>query len=60
LEKVFGKPLGEAFSFENGASGPMTIEREGRRLSLDCKESIVKDLEGNVLGTAFVLKETNA
>jgi DNA-binding response OmpR family regulator len=43
FDKVFGKPLKDVFSFEKGA----------------CKESTIKDLDGNVVGTALVLKKVH-
>ncbi len=63
LDKVFGKSLEDIFLFKNknGTSGfvpsQFFIDKQGRRLSMDCKESTIKDQEGNVMGTALVLRE---
>jgi len=63
IDQIFGKPLEDVFLFKNKAPGAvpthLSIERDGRRITFDCKESIVEDLEGHVMGTAFILKETD-
>jgi PAS domain S-box-containing protein len=61
LDKAFGKPLETVLPFKKDASGALptrfTLERQGRRISVDCRESTIKDLDGKVMGRALALQE---
>jgi CheY-like chemotaxis protein len=57
LDKVLGKSVDDVLITENTR---FFINRNGQRISVDCKKSVIKDPEGNHTGTALILKEVNS
>jgi len=61
MERFFGKSFEDVFFAEEAKPGQapsqISIKKDGKRMPVFCKRSLIKDREDNTTGTALVLRE---